>query len=460
MGGVPALTRAERAEYGQAERKRVRRSEHAWWEAAADRDAPAMVAERERGRVPSLLPLRHERMSSSAFAFFRGSADVMAADLARTPTTHLMVQLCGDAHAANYGIFGAPDRNLVFDCNDFDETARGPFEWDVKRLAASLVLAADDADLGAAVGAGAAEDAVRAYGHRIAEYADLPTLDVWYARIDPAAIDELADAERHFLQHQTRRARVRSGRRAIRKWVRRTENGDITFREAGTTLRRLDVSIDAAEAFLAEYRATLPAERAALMRRFRVRDIAAKVVGVGSVGLRNTVMLLDGGDPTDALILQVKEAVPSVVQPYVPYEPPSHQGERVVRGQKLIQAAGDVLLGWARLADAGREFYVRQLWDMKGDLDLTTVDEHGLRLHAALCGWAMARAHARTGDPIAITGYLGGGGRFTESVVTFAEAYAQTMRSDHTDFVAALAAAPAGRDDVDEPVHDELLVTA
>lgn len=443
---APSLTRDERAEYGRLERKRCARSSlgeialHKGTSSPAER--VGLVFDQERDRVQSLLPLRHARMSASPFAFFRGSAVLMTADLAAAPATKLYPQICGDAHASNFGVFGSPERRLVFDLNDFDETYRGPFEWDLKRLAVSLLMAADEACLGSKQARRVCRAALHAYTSHMQNYAEMSTLQVWYARLDGDTISKHLDERRRAqVREAADTARGRSATRALQKFVSQDDGGAPRFREKPPRLQRVPEG-PTAETMLSDYQASLPPEWADLVRRYQPRDRAFKAVGVGSVGTRCYVMLLDTGDHSDQLIMQIKEANRSVIAPYVRGPGPRHQGRRVVVGQKLMQAVGDVLLGWTRSPSTGRDYYVRQLWDMKGDLDLASLDAHGLATHAALCGWALARAHARTGDPVALAAYLGTKERVPAAIMEYAERYVEVVRQDYLDYLDALGSKP------------------
>ena len=447
---TPDLTRAERGAYGRLERKRRSRSSLGDLVLAPTADRVGAVFAQETDRVQSLLPLRHERMSVSPHAFFRGTAVIMAADLAASPSTKLHAQICGDAHAANFGIFASPERRLVFDLNDFDETYRGPIEWDLKRLAVSLLLAAEESGLGNMATKAVATTALTSYVEHMRAFADMPTLQVWYARLDGRTITAHLD-ERRAAQMRVEgdKARSRSAGRALQKFVEHDDAGVARFRERPPRLQRLPER-DLVEAMVDTYLESLPPEWALLMRRFSVQDLAFKAVGVGSVGTRCLVAVLDSGDPDDLVLIQLKEANRSVLAGHVPGPGPRNQGRRVVVGQKLMQAVGDVLLGWTRSPVTGRDYYVRQLWDMKGDLDISQLGRHGLTMHAYLCGWALARAHARTGDPVAIAGYLGGGGKVSDAVLTYAEQYTAVVHDDYAAFVAAVGdAAPLDESRVD-----------
>jgi uncharacterized protein (DUF2252 family) len=434
----PSLTRAEREAYGRLERKRRARSSLGDLVLASTTNRVGAVFAQETDRVQSLLPLRHERMSTSPHAFFRGSAVIMAADLGASPSTKLHAQICGDAHAANFGIFGSPERRLVFDLNDFDETYRGPFEWDLKRLAVSLLLAAQESGLSSKAAAKIATTAIASFCEHMSTYADMPGLEVWYARLDGSTINAHLD-ERRAAQVRTHaeKARTRSASRAAQKFVEHGDDGVPRFRERPPRLQRVAEGPQA-DAMLTSYLSSLPPEWSEMMRRYRIRDLAFKAVGVGSVGTRCFVAVLDSGDPSDQMLIQLKEANPSVLAPHVAGPGPRHQGRRVVVGQKLMQAVGDVLLGWTRNPTTGRYYYVRQLWDMKGDLDVSELDRHGLTMHAQLCGWALARAHARTGDPVALASYIGSGRNVTDAVLAFAEQYTDVVRDDYEAFVSAV----------------------
>jgi uncharacterized protein (DUF2252 family) len=434
----PNLTRDERRSYGRMERKRCPRSDLGTVHLAEVPDRVGLIFDQEHDRVRTLLPLRHERMSVSPFTFYRGSAVLMAADLGAGPATKLYAQVCGDAHAANFGVFGSPERRVVFDLNDFDETYRGPFEWDLKRLVVSLLLAAEDAGMKPSIARRVATASLESYTEHMHTYAQMPTLQVWYARLDSAAIQEHLDQRRHAqVVEQTTKARSRSAVRALQKFVTHDEQGEPRFVERPPRLQRVAQSPHA-EALMESYLASLPPEWSALMRRYRLRDLAFKAVGVGSVGTRCYVAVLDSGDPADQLLIQLKEANRSVLARHVPGAGPRQQGRRVVVGQKLMQAVGDVLLGWTRNPESGRDYYVRQLWDLKGDLDLGSLDRHGLETHAMLCGWALARAHARTGDPVAMAAYLGRKQRLVEELLRYSEDYLRVVHDDYEVYLKAL----------------------
>ncbi|MFI8389448.1 DUF2252 domain-containing protein [Streptomyces sp. NPDC085540] len=432
---------AERLRRGRAVRKITGRAAHGRWTASPDRPDPVGILQGQAAdRVPELLPIRYGRMAASPLAFLRGAAAVMAADLATAPQTGLTVQLCGDAHLLNFGMFASPERALLFDLNDFDETIPGPFEWDVKRLAASVAVAARDNGHGDDRAARAALVAARAYRETIRELAGHRELDVWYHRTDTADLLPLIRKRelRQRVEANLARARRRTSLRALGKLteVRDGHRRIIHDPPLLEPLARADAR-EVDEVF-ATYRSTLPEERRLLLDRFRFADVARKVVGVGSVGTRCFIVLLLGRDADDPLFLQIKEAVPSVLRGHLPDDEHEHQGHRVVAGQRRLQAASDIFLGWTT-GPAGRHFYGRQLRDMKGSAELAGATPGMLAQYAALCGRALARAHARTGDRIAISGYLGGADTFDRAVAGFALRYADRTRADHALLTAAVA---------------------
>lgn len=435
-------TPADRADRGKAARKRVPRSAHGDWVPALDRPDPVGVLERQgRDRLPELLPIRYGRMAASPFSFLRGAAAVMAADLAAAPHTGLTVQLCGDAHLLNFGLYASPERALLFDLNDFDETFPGPFEWDVKRLAASVAVVARENGHSEPKARRAALEAAAAYRTGIRRLAGLGELDVWYARIDAEQLMSLARASgrRRRVESSLTRARRRTSLHALGKLTevvdgrRRIIHDPPLLEPAGASdtasLRKI----------FSDYRSTLSEERRLLLDRYRFVDAARKVVGVGSVGLRCFIVLLTGRDADDPLFLQIKEARTSVLEDHLPSGPYVHPGHRVVAGQRLLQAAGDIFLGWMS-GPEGRAFYWRQLRDMKGSADVAGMRPADLAEYARLCGTALARAHARSGDRIAIAGYLGGADTFDRAVADFALTYADQTTTDHTALGAAIAA--------------------
>ncbi len=437
---------AERRAAGLGVRKRLPRLSLGTYESASGRPDPvALLASQETVRVPVLVPIRHARMSVSPFTFYRGAAIVMAGDLAARPDSGLVTQLCGDAHLSNFGMFAAPDRSLVFDINDFDETTPGPFEWDVLRLATSFVLAGRDVGLKEKVIRQAAESVGLAYRTKMADYAALPDLAVWYDRIDIDVMKQWAKQE-GFNQSIKRidrgvaKARTRDSWSAV---TRMTEvvDGHRRFLHEPPLLVPFppdETPGGRVEDLIAQYRATLLRDRALLLSRYHLIDLAHKVVGVGSVGLLAFVALMEGRDADDLLVLQVKQAVPSVLEPYAGASIYPNMGERVVVGQRIMQAASDVFLGWIRGKD-GRDFYVRQLRDMKFAPDPTRFDAQQLVGFALLCGRTLARAHARSGDAVAISSYLGSSAKFDGLVRDFALAYTEQVNMDFARYHAAIA---------------------
>jgi len=430
------------------------RSSQSALEPGADREAVAILEAQDATRVSELVPIRYGRMVASPFAFFRGAAAVMAHDLASLPSTGLHAQLSGDAHLLNFGGFASPERDLVFDLNDFDETLSGPFEWDVKRLAASLEIAARERGFGRSERSTAVLEAVRAYRQAIRQFATMGDLAVWYASLDARSMLDTLRAEHDVklaksLEHVVAKARTDDGRRALASLT-RVVDGEPRFASEPPMLVPVgELAEDGAEAeeaigaMFASYSRSLPRDRRVLLERFRRIDLARKVVGVGSVGTRCWVMLLLGRDGNDPLFLQVKEAAPSVLEPLLGRSGLSNHGQRIVEGQRLMQAASDIFLGWVhgvRELDGGpRDFYVRQLRDWKTSLDVETVLPNGLARYAAACGWTLSRAHARSGERIAIASYLGAGDRFDRAVAEFASAYADLNEQDHRALQRAVA---------------------
>jgi uncharacterized protein (DUF2252 family) len=424
-------TRAARTAAGRTLRKKVPRSAHAPWTAPADRRDPLEILEElNRNRDPGLVAIRYHRMSISPFTFFRGAACVMASDLAGSPTSGLRAQLCGDAHLANFGVFATPERDTVFDANDFDETLPGPIEFDIKRLATSVVLAGRSLAHGEAAARKAARSAVRAYRVQMRQYADETYLDTWYAHIDLGSIPRTVNrAARNNLERTLRKARRRTGFYAfphlveqVRGESRIRDEPPLIVHDRATTLARARVVFDS-------YRDSLPPERRTLLDRYTPVDCARKVVGVGSVGTECWVLLLLGDpDVLDPLFLQLKEADASVWEPAAGASRFQNHAERVVVGQHLVQHASDAFLGWAN--GGARDFYVRQLRDMKLASELATLGARPFAGQAELCGTALARAHARSGDPATISGYLGAGTAFENSIARFGVGYADQSERD------------------------------
>jgi uncharacterized protein (DUF2252 family) len=432
---------------GKAARAAMPRGDHAALELPADRPDPvALLQGQEVTRVPELLAIRHERMLASPFAFYRGAAVIMAADLGAQPNSGLKVQACGDAHLANFGGFAAPDRAIVFDMNDFDETNPGPFEWDVKRLATSFVLAGRSLELAQKDIDAIARTSVSTYRKAMASLAQMRNLELWYARIDAQAI--IDEAGSRFTPEEIRRfekavskAESKDNLKAFAKLTERVD-GEIRIaddpplvvpvRDLGITTVG-DTQKWIHDRFV-EYRRTLQPDRRHLLEGYRIVDMARKVVGVGSVGTRTWILLLLGKDDNDPLMLQIKEAVPSVLEPYAGKSGYASNGQRVVEGQRLLQATSDMLLGWIRVEGVDgvqRDYYVRQLWDGKMSPSFETMAPTALRLFAELCGRTLARGHARSGDRIAISSYLGNGTAFDDAIVAFSNAYADLNDRDY-----------------------------
>lgn len=443
----------DRRAVGKAARKRARRSGHGDWKPLADRPDPvAILLEQAEGRVSELLPLRYGRMLVSPFSFYRGAAAIMASDLAATPVSGLRVQLCGDAHLSNFGTFSSPERDLVFDISDFDDTLPGPWEWDVKRLAASVCIAGRDRDFKDKQIAGAVLQTVAAYREAMRTFAGEGNLDVWYARLDVAAIADLfttgVDLKRmKSLERQLEKARLNTSVRALGKLT-ETVDGTTRFLNKPPLLVPADdlpAGEDEAESnligLLGGYRASLPENRRTLLDGYAYADMARKVVGVGSVGMRDWVILLYGRDARDPLLLQAKEATASVLEKYLGAPAAGSHAERVVEGQKLMQTASDIFLGWDTVSAPDghtRDYYVRQAADGKGAIDVSLLLAAGLTAYGRLCGWTLARAHARSGDRIAIAGYLGRGASFEHAIAAFAERYADQNEADYRALRAAV----------------------
>ena len=454
----PYVAPRERAATGRSLRSQAPRSSHADWEPRPDRpDTIALLEEQAANRLPELVPIRYGRMSASPFAFFRGAAYVMASDLAGTPRSGIRVQLCGDAHLANFGGFASAERQLLFDLNDFDETLPGPWEWDVKRLAASVAVAGRENGFAPKRREAMVRRAVGEYREAMHGFAGMKTLDVWYARASVSDLEEL-------LRSQATRSELRRFDRTVAKGTRKDSarafaklavntNGEariVADPPLIVPIRDLTGDADAeqlergARELLDSYLRSLSGDRRRLVERYRYADLARKVVGVGSVGTRAWVILLLGRDSNDPLFLQAKEAERSVLEPFAGRSRVRNQGQRVVVGQRLMQAAGDIFLGWLHAAhdlDDGRlrDFYLRQLWDSKTSADIAAMRPEAMALYARLCAWTLARAHARSGDAIAIAGYLGSGDAFDRAIAAFAEAYADQNERDHAALVDAIA---------------------
>jgi uncharacterized protein (DUF2252 family) len=457
---VPHLSVGERVARGKAARAEVPRSSHALFEPSRDRSDPVELLERQaRSRVPELVPIRYGRMLVSPFTFYRGAATIMAQDLGPTPRSGLTVQCCGDAHLSNFGVFASPERRLVFDVNDFDETLPGPWEWDVKRLAVSMLIAARDNGFPAKEQERIVLDTVGQYRTAMADFAGMRNLAVWYSHLEIDSV--LREYGSQFKPKAVKRtektlakARTKDSMTAFAKLTRVIDGKSRIVDEsplivpidqlaAGEGREQL---FDSLHQLLREYRETLEFDRRVLLEEFELTDFARKVVGVGSVGTRAWIALLFGRDGQDPLFLQMKEAEASVLEELLGPSEFSNHGQRVVTGQRLMQATSDIFLGWlhvdAGLDDQARDFYGRQLKDWKGSAEIEQMVPKAMAAYGKLCGWTLARAHARSGDRIAIAAYLGNGDSFDRALVEFSKAYAD---QNERDYQALATAAKSGR---------------
>ena len=472
----------ERRAEGRQASDRTPPSSHSGWRPAADRPDPvALLEEQDLSREPDLVPVRHGRMAVSPFTFYRGAAKIMAADLADTPVAGLGAQLCGDAHLSNFGLFASPERRLLFDLNDFDETLPGPFEWDVKRMAASFMIAARNNGFSKADARAATQASVTAYREAMAGFAQMPTMDIWYAHLDE---DELMGAIRSTVAKTKKEAKEARKEKKGKKETSDEQQEKLAklaekqaakvaakahTRDSLQALSKLCEQVDGQYRIVSQppvlvpgrdlsatfglspdevlpaihdqfrrYRATLQPDRRHLLEKFEIVDAARKVVGVGSVGTRAFIVLLQGRDAQDPLFLQIKEATASVLEAYLPKSRFRQHGQRVVEGQRMMQAASDIYLGWTKGLDVNRHFYWRQLRDMKGSILVETMTPLGLTFYGRTCGWTLARAHARSGDPVAIATYLGAGDAFDKSITDFSQRYADQNEQDYEDFVKAI----------------------
>ncbi|HXY71550.1 MAG TPA: DUF2252 domain-containing protein [Actinomycetota bacterium] len=448
------MTPKERAARGKAARKEVPREAHAGWTAPAVRPDPVSLLEAQATtRVPDLVPIRYGRMLASPFAFYRGAATIMASDLSDTPRSGLIVQACGDAHVSNFGVFGSPERELLFDINDFDETLPGPWEWDVKRLAASLAIAGRNNGFAAKERNQIVRDAVQNYRTAMTQFAAMGDLDVWYAHLRvqqglPRIREMLDKKNLREAEKIVDKARTRDSMQAFEKLTHVVDGERRIVSDPPLIVPIEELwPADQASAFqetvhrlIRAYRRTLLGDRRHLLEGFRFSHLARKVVGVGSVGTRAWIILMLGRDDQDPLFLQAKEAEASVLEAYVGKSRYAQHGQRVVEGQRLMQAASDIFLGWERftgLDGVSRDFYVRQLRDWKGSWAPEAMVPQVMSVYGGMCGWTLARAHARSGDRIAIAAYLGKSDAFDRAIAEFSEGYADQNERDH----AALAAA-------------------
>lgn len=431
----------ERCEAGRQRRQATPRSAHASWEPTAERDMLALLQASNQGRVQALVPYRHGRMLASPFTFYRGAPAVMAYDLAHTPSSGIVVQLCGDCHISNFGMFASPERSLVFDLNDFDETLPGPFEWDVKRTAASIVVAARNAGLSGKDARAAVRLGMRIYREKMHAFAGLSYLDTWYSHTEANSLLEIVEQRyRKTAQHQLARVQDKDRLAAFAKLTEMVE-GERRIVHAPPFIHRLEKHEDDIRQWLTElftaYYESLEDSRKRLLSRYRLMDVAHKVVGVGSVGTRCFISYWQGNDEGDPLFLQIKQASASLLEPYLGRSEYERPGQRVVTGQRLMQATNDIFLGHTH--SGGQDYFVRQLYDMKGSANLDRIPALYLQRYAGLCGAVLARAHARTGDAAEIAGYLGKTDSFDEALVEFAVRYADQNDRDYAEFKQAVA---------------------
>jgi uncharacterized protein (DUF2252 family) len=454
--GVPHLNPAERRARGRAARAEAPRSRHAEWEPWAERPDPiALLEEQAASRVEELVPIRYGRMMTSPFAFFRGAAYVMASDLASTPRSGLNVQLCGDAHLSNFGGFASPERDLIFDVNDFDETLPGPWEWDLKRLAASIAIAGRERGFARREREQTVRATIAQYREAMRNIAGMGNLDIWYSRIDRENLRARFEGEANAQQLKnfrkiTEKARRKDNSRAFERLA-HTVDGDPQIISDPPLIVRVEDLLPQLRArefqegmheILRSYRESLPHDRRHLLERYRFADLARKVVGVGSVGTRAWVALMLGRDDSDPLFLQCKEAQASVLEPFLGRSEFDNHGRRVVEGQRLMQSSSDIMLGWLRtegIDGVTRDFYVRQLWDWKSSADVGTMAPPGMAIYGRMCGATLARGHARSGDPIAIASYMGRSDILDRALADFAETYADQNERDHRALVDAVA---------------------
>lgn len=453
--GREYISKEDSIHEGEALREKIPLKSHGKWKVKTNREqAIALLKEQESARVQELVPLRRERMSVSPFTFYRGSAIIMAYDLAVTPDTGLIVQAVGDAHIANFGLFRSPERRLVFDINDFDETLPGPWEWDIKRLLASVEICGRDRGFSKKERRQAVFRAAQSYRKSMQKFSDMGNLDVWYAHIDmddllKFANENLSEAERKKIIKRTNKALTKNSASAVEKFA-EIVNGSyriksdppiiVPIRELYPKTKRDEVMDGFVNNLVTFYRLSLPRERRDLICRYKPVDAARKVVGVGSVGTKAWIVILEGVPGSDPLVLQIKQATESVLERYLPKSRFVEHGRRVVTGQKAIQTAGDILLGWIRVPidDGFDDYYVRQLWDGKGSADLTKISHEGLIGVASLSAWTLAHAHAKTGDCHAIAAYLGETDDFEKTMVKFARAYADQNEADYQMFMKAI----------------------
>jgi uncharacterized protein (DUF2252 family) len=464
MAGVPGAevshrrshpTPQERAQQGKDARARLAREAHGWEPPGGRLDPVAVLEQQSASRIPELVPIRYGRMLASPFAFYRGAAAIMAADLGSIPHTRIRTQLAGDAHLSNFGGFATPERDLVFDLNDFDETLPGPFEWDLKRLVASCAVVGRERGLSASHRRSVVLSAVSRYRDAMWTFTSMSNLPLWYQRFDVSVLlqqmeDEAGKKQRRLLEQAARKGERKDSLRALSKLTKVVEGERRIVSDPPLLVPASELAPPAEVAELLEriqralllYRRSLQRDRRHLLDEYRVVDIARKVVGVGSVGTRAWIVLLLGLDHDDPVFLQFKESDPSVLAPFCGKSRYANEGQRVVEGQRLMQAASDIFLGWDRvvgLDGLARDFYARQLWDSKVALAVDSLGQKGLRIYAEACAWTLARAHARSGDRVAIASYLGTNDAFAEALAEFAEAYADQNDLDREALRRAVA---------------------
>ena len=462
LGKSEQHTPKKSRKYGKSLRRAVPRDVLASWVVSSGRPDPVeLILSQDKDRVQELVPVRHERMSVSAFTFYRGAALIMASDLSTLPTTGIEVQVCGDAHISNFGLYSSPERRTVFDINDFDETTRGPWEWDVARLVASVEICGRNRGFSQECREKAVLAAANGYREAMRSFADMGNMEVWYAHLDVDDLYQLLEdrakkGDRKRAKKILNKAKAKDSTRAVAKFT-EVVDGHLRVKSDPPVIIPLRDIVEGAGAqipkdldmaklissVLAKYRKTLPPERAALIDGYRGADIAHKVVGVGSVGTRAWIVVMEGANEHDSLVLQIKEASSSVLERYVGKAPQANHGQRVVEGQHAMQTVSDPLLGWTRMPmgmdGRSHDYYVRQLWDGKGSIDLDLISGKHLTYLARVCGWTLAHAHARTGDRFAIASYLGKSDLFDQAACTFARAYADQNEKDYQSFVSALA---------------------
>ena len=448
------MTTAESEAKGKASRRKTPRSSLGAWEPPAKRTDPVGILERQdKTRVEELVPIRHGRMGASAFTFYRGAAGIMASDLAASPHTDVAVQLCGDAHLSNFGVFAAPDRRLIFDINDFDETHPGPFEWDVKRLVASFAIGGRDLGFKERDRRAAVADVVGEYRDEVRRLAAMRTIDVWYERLDISVLEQYrSQVKRKAARNYDKNVAKAESKNSLKAFAKLTQsvNGELRIVSDPPLITPVEDVFKGAASdeiqrrlleLIAQYRKTLDGDVRHLVEGYRYVHAARKVVGVGSVGTRAWIVLFLGRGSDDPLFLQVKEAESSVLEGAAGKSKFKQQGRRVVEGQRLMQAASDIFLGWISGTDPDgvtRDFYVRQLWDGKGSAEIERMTPVTMGLYGKLCGWTLARAHARSGDRVAIASYLGKGDAFDRAMGDFAETYADQNESDYKEFESAV----------------------